>query len=59
MEGYNIWNFILLDALGMYKRKTEISLTFTAEVMENINQHLEGGKASDKSPKVRKYPNQP
>jgi hypothetical protein len=31
--------------MGKYKRKTERSLKFTAEVMENINRRLEAGES--------------
>jgi hypothetical protein len=36
--------FFLLETMGKYKRKTERSLKFTAEVMENINRRLEAGE---------------
>jgi hypothetical protein len=31
--------------MGKYKRKTERSLKFTAEVMQNINRRLEAGES--------------
>jgi hypothetical protein len=53
MEGYNIWKSIfLLETMGKYKRKTERSLKFTAEIIENNIDVWKPEKASVLSLKI-------
>jgi hypothetical protein len=48
--------FFLLQTMGKYKRKTERSLKFTAEVMENINRRPEAGESKRPIAEYSKVP---
>jgi hypothetical protein len=53
MEGYNVWNnILLLETVGKYKRKSETSLKSTAEIIENTIDVWKLEKTSVLSPKI-------